>query len=204
MNKCIDTELQEMLPDLLHGALDVDARHRVDAHLATCESCKDDLEVLRAVKSAAVFAPTIDAGSIVRQIPPYRMIVPVVQQPKRTRMVSWLVAAGFALAVVGGGTWMASNQSPASTSVARSSAPVISSPARVVATTRDSIVGMPGHAEVVLTSGSTPTLALASSADLASLSDGDLVQLMDDMDNFDALPAAEPEPVIAVDAGDSI
>jgi hypothetical protein len=48
-----------------------------------------------------------------------------------------------------------------------------------------------------------PTLALASSADLASLSDGDLVQLMDDMDNFDALPTTEPEPVINVDNGDN-
>jgi hypothetical protein len=46
------------------------------------------------------------------------------------------------------------------------------------------------------------TFALAS--DVASLSDGDLVQLMNDMDDFDALPAAEPDPVIAVDSGDSL
>jgi len=66
------------------------------------------------------------------------------------------------------------------------------------------MVAMPGYAQVVVTSGSTPTLALASSADLSSLSDDYLVQLMDDMGNFDALPAAEPEPVIAVDTGDSL
>jgi hypothetical protein len=34
------------------------------------------------------------------------------------------------------------------------------------------------------------------------LSDGSLVQLMDDMTAFDGLPAAEPEPMLTVDSGD--
>ena len=76
MNKCTDSDIQEMLPDLLHGALAADARERVEAHLATCEECREELEVLRAVKSAAVFAPTIDVDRVVGQIPPYRTIVP--------------------------------------------------------------------------------------------------------------------------------
>ncbi|PYO79935.1 MAG: hypothetical protein DMD63_02695 [Gemmatimonadetes bacterium] len=49
MNKCIDTEIQEMLPDLLHGSLDGHERQRVAAHLATCESCREDLDVIRTV-----------------------------------------------------------------------------------------------------------------------------------------------------------
>ena len=35
MNKCMNNEIQEMLPDLLHGALSQDARGRAEAHLAT-------------------------------------------------------------------------------------------------------------------------------------------------------------------------
>ena len=88
MNNCIDNEIQELLPDLLHQSLDGAIRQRVEAHLATCESCREELDVLRTVKSAAVFAPAINTDSIVRQIPPYRMIVPGVEQPKRSRMVS--------------------------------------------------------------------------------------------------------------------
>ena len=61
MNKCIDNEISEMLPDLLHGALGAEAMQRTEAHLATCEECRAELNVLRAVKSAAVFAPAIDA-----------------------------------------------------------------------------------------------------------------------------------------------
>jgi hypothetical protein len=46
--------------------------------------------------------------------------------------------------------------------------------------------------------------ALALAADADGLSDGGLVQLMNDMDNFDALPASEPDPVLSVDSGDSL
>src|SRR6478672_13110348 len=156
MNKCIDTEIQEMLPDLIHESLDGNERRRVDAHLATCESCQEDLGVLRTVKSAAVFAPTIDTDRVVRQITPYRMIVPGVEQAQRTRMVSWLVAAGVALAIVGGGTMMISNQSRTPTSVASSVAPDSQLQAPVFVTTPDSVIPA-----IVPPATAAPTLALA-------------------------------------------
>jgi anti-sigma factor RsiW len=207
MNKCIDAELQELLPDLLHESLDGETRQRVEAHLATCESCKEDLEVLRTVKGAAVFAPAIDVDSIVRQIPPYRVIVPSVEQPKRTRMVSWLVAAGLALAVAGGGTLVMSNQGSTSGSSQTVTASV---PEAAKGGSQKSVSRLPqatGVAEApnqVVASAAVATPALALATNLDDLSDGNLVQLMNDMDNFDALPAAEPEPVIAVDSGDSL
>src|SRR6267143_422903 len=102
MNKCIESDIQEMLPDLLHGTLANDGRMRLEAHLATCESCREELDVLRIVKGAAVFAPSIDVDRVVRQIPPYATIVPAIEQPARaSRLVTWLVAASLALAVVG-------------------------------------------------------------------------------------------------------
>src|SRR5438477_372370 len=97
MNKCIASDVQEMLPDLLHDAFDDRAKARVEAHLATCASCREDLDVLRMVKSAAIFAPSID---------------------------------------------------------------------------------------------------------VEGLSDRNLVQLMNEMNDFDALPVSEPEPVLSVDSGD--
>ena len=82
MNECTDSDIQELLPDLLHGALAEAEKIRVEAHVATCESCQEDLDVLRTVKSAAVFAPSIDVDSVVRQIPPYRAIVPPARLPR--------------------------------------------------------------------------------------------------------------------------
>jgi predicted anti-sigma-YlaC factor YlaD len=39
MNKCTDSDIQELLPDLLHGALAEAEKVRVEAHVAKCESC---------------------------------------------------------------------------------------------------------------------------------------------------------------------
>src|SRR5258705_5597309 len=103
MNKCSDSNIQEMLPDLLHDTLPADARELVEAHLATCDECREDVEVLRTVKTAAVFAPQIDVDRVVRQIPPYRAIVPPTERPATTRVVSWLVASAVAAVVIWGG-----------------------------------------------------------------------------------------------------
>jgi hypothetical protein len=202
MNKCTDTQIQEMLPDLLHGSLDERAREEVEMHLATCESCREDLDVIRAVKGAAVFAPVIDVAHVVRQIPPYRMVVPGVEHPTHTRIVTWLVAAGLLVAIVGGGSALYSRRTTQTPTVA-----VIDSGLPKIA--KSSSSGQSHNAPVPK---STPIEALAPAharglalaSDIENLSDGNLVRLMNDMDRFDALPAAEPEPVISVDSGDSL
>jgi anti-sigma factor RsiW len=174
MNKCTDSDFQEMLPDLLHRALPADVRGRVEAHVATCDECREELRVLRTVYGAAVFAPEIDADKVVRQIPPYQEIVPAAELPARNRprLVSWLVAASLAITVVGVGSMLVS---PRDAAIA---------PTPVAVAPR------------------APALALA--ADVDGLSDGNLVQLMSDMNRFDALPATESDPIMPVDTGDNI
>jgi anti-sigma factor RsiW len=201
MNKCTDIEIQELLPDLVHGSLDEHAKRAVDAHLVACESCREDLAVIQAVKSAAIFAPRIDADRVASQIPPYRMVVPGVEEPKRSRMVSWLVAAGLALAVVGGGSLVMSNQSsipvtPIAGVIADSNTLAVAPPESVKG------IASPESKTTVTTEVQPHALALAANVD--ELSDGNLQQLMTDMDEFDALPPAEPELVLSVDSGDSL
>jgi hypothetical protein len=203
MNKCTDSHIREMLPDLLHGALAEDEKVRVEAHVAACESCKEDLDVLRTVKNAAVFAPSIDVDRVVRQIPPYRAIVPAVEAPARTRVASWLVAATLALFLVGSGSMLVKRQNtPASAATGAGRAT-----RTLVAKTPPSSLpkvseGTPAPKIPAATSSHPHALALAAEAD--GLSDGGLVQLMNDMDRFDALPGSEPDPVISVDSGDSL
>ena len=205
MNRCSDSDIRELLPDLLHGTLAADARARVEAHVATCGECGEELGVLRTVKTAAVFAPRIDVDRVVRQIPPYRTIVPVTERPVRTRVVSWLVAATMAIVVIGGGSLIlmkpkvvndpravASTQRPPAQNPTEST-PVNSRIPAAGATGRTAVVSAPPHPR-----------ALALAANVDDLSDGDLRQLMNDMNRFDALPASEPEPVISVDSGTSL
>lgn len=205
MNRCSNSDIRELLPDLLHGTLAADARGRVEAHVATCGECREELDVLRTIKTAAVFAPRIDVDRVVRQIPPYRTILPVTERPVRTRAVSWLVAATMAIVVIGGGSLVLMKPKVVTdprvvTSTQRSPAP---NPAEsTAASSRIPAAGTTGRNAVVSAPPRPRALALAANVD--DLSDGDLRQLMNDMNRFDALPASEPDPVISVDSGTSL
>jgi putative zinc finger protein len=201
MNKCSDTTIQEMLPDLLHRTLSADARERVETHLATCEECREEVEVLRTVMSAAVFAPTIEVDGVVRRILPYQKITPTVEFPARPRVVSWLVAAGLVIAVAGVGSLLVTRQN-----ATQAPATVVTATPAVQAPTQPTSI--PSKTPETPTSRRTGVAAiqphahaLALAADVDGLSDGNLVQLMNDMTRFDALPATEPDPVISVDTG---
>jgi len=198
MNKCTEVDVQEVLPDLLHGKLDARARAQVEAHVATCEDCAEELEVLRTVKSAAVFIPAIDVDRVVRQIPPYRAIVPAAQTPARSRVVSWLVAASLAVVVLGGGSLLMIQQKPLPLSVV--DGPDQRGPAPRPQPTKR--VHTAGQRPPVVLEPRPHALAMATGVD--GLSDNNLRQLMNDMDSFDALPTTEPEPVISVDNGDGL
>ena len=193
MNKCTDSEIQELLPDLEHGRLTAVDRQSVEEHLAGCESCREDLRIIRVVKTAAVFEPSIDVDRVVRQIPPYSMPSLPREAPTRTRAVQWLVAATVGALLIGGGAMLRNrqaNQPDRRVVLAVDSSPVIvaeSVPSRELG------VALPRVRH-------TPALSLA--ADVQELSDGNIQQLIDEMDNFDALPNAEPEPVLAVDTNE--
>jgi anti-sigma factor RsiW len=194
----METEIQEMLPDLLHGTLAADARARVETHVASCEQCREELAVLRTVKSAAVLAPAINVDQVVRRIPPYQKIVPAVERPAATtRVVSWLVAATMAIALIGGGSLvLARRDVPTAVSITDPQVS-IPSPAAPEPTSVAGSGSQPEPATVVAVTPHTHALALA--ADVGGLSDGNLEQLMTEMAQFDALPATEGDPVISVD-----
>jgi anti-sigma factor RsiW len=205
MNKCTELDIKEMLPDLLHGRLAADARAQVEAHIAGCEDCTEELEVLRTVKSAAVFIPAIEVDQVVRQIPPYRTIVSAAQAPARPRIVSWLVAASLAVLVLGGGSLLMIQKSPIVAPVAPVAAVDTSqlprSGSAQTARTKE-LAAFTRKSTAVSPTAAPHALALAASVD--GLSDNNLRQLMDDLNNFDALPTTEPGPVISVDNGDGL
>jgi|SRR5438034_242490 len=205
MNKCTDSEIQEMLPDLLDRALADDARQRVEAHLASCESCREEMEILRTVKSAAVFAPSIDVDRVVRQIPPYKAIIPGIEAPAWHRPVQWLVAAAATLIIIVGGSMLATRHNAR----VEHSVRIDTLEPRVVDNSNASLPPKwaPVDSQQPIRRGARALArahALALAADVDGLSDRSLVQLMNEMDRFDALPSAEPDPVISVDSGDSL
>jgi hypothetical protein len=155
------------------------------------------MRVLMTVKAAAVFAPQIDANRVAQQIPPFRRVEPAFQRPVRPRFVTWLVAASLAVVVAGGGSVLLTRgpSESAKPSVAANQP----QPAR---TTTVATVDRPVRVPAATASNATGQPSLALAADVDGLSDGSLVQLMTDMTGFDGLPAAEPEPMLAVDSAD--
>ena len=197
MNSCMEIETREMLPDLLHGKLDASERARVEKHVAGCEECREELDVLRTVKAAAIFAPTIDVNRVVGHIAPYAKITPEVEAPARSRMVSWLVAASFLVVIAGGGSLLVVQQKDSVTPYATST------PSQRVNVVPTCVIVPSAGVNQVATVERPVVHTLALATGVETLSDNDLRQLMTDMDSFNVLPASEPEPVMNVDNADN-
>ncbi|HXG71725.1 MAG TPA: zf-HC2 domain-containing protein, partial [Gemmatimonadaceae bacterium] len=180
MTKCTAVEIRESLPDLIHAGVSGAEAERIEAHVAACADCREELRVLRTVHGAAVFAPSIDTQRIVRAIPPYAG-VPVVERPSlpgRSRPYAWLAAAGVAIAL---GTVMVLNSGdddlrtvPGVSPASVAQVPTSAAPGEVP------LVVVPAPPATVANAELRPALALAGGLD--DLSDGSLVALMTSME----------------------
>jgi anti-sigma factor RsiW len=104
MSDCLNVEIRELLPEYLAGALSATRRAEVDAHLATCEDCADELTVLRLVREAYADAPAVNVGAIVAALP-RRASRPAVRSWRRSHAlqiaaaISFIALGGMSLAV---------------------------------------------------------------------------------------------------------
>ena len=90
MRECSNAEMRDLLPDVVHGQLSAAQRAEVEAHLAGCVACRDELTLLQRVR-AAMPATTVDTAAIARALPAY-------QAPRPNRMAPMLrIAAGLVL-----------------------------------------------------------------------------------------------------------
>src|SRR4051812_5852797 len=99
MRDCTNGEMKDLLPDLLHDRLAAAVRAEVHAHLATCDDCRAELELLVRVQNASV-APRIDVARIAAELPDYRPL-PLWQRRVSSRVLQ--IAAAIVV-VVGAAT----------------------------------------------------------------------------------------------------
>ena len=69
MNSCSNDELREQLPEWAAGRLTAAQRAAVDGHLSSCVSCREEVELLGAVRRALPAPPPMDVGRIVAALP---------------------------------------------------------------------------------------------------------------------------------------
>ena len=71
MDDCPNIAVRDALPDLLHASAGDPALADARAHLATCATCRAELELLRAVRGAAP-SPRLHLDRVAAALPSYR------------------------------------------------------------------------------------------------------------------------------------
>jgi predicted anti-sigma-YlaC factor YlaD len=95
---CHNSEVRDLLPDLLHGSLSSDDRQRVEVHLNECADCRDELDLLSRI-FAALPVRVPDAAVVVHSIARYRRR-PWLSVPPLIR-----IAAGVVIVAMGGASY---------------------------------------------------------------------------------------------------
>ncbi|MFN5598202.1 anti-sigma factor family protein [Gemmatimonas sp.] len=197
MIECTTTELQDLLPDFVTGALDDITMSRVTSHVSRCQACTEELMVLRAVRAARPRVPMPDVQQIVAALPTR-------QRPGRGAMFgrsAWRMAAALGIIIAGG----------ASLQLARRG--LVSVPP---------VPERPGTTDGAPLVANTPTFDTAetvavrapigvsgvsmSYGDLTDLSEDELQRMLERLDKWDGATSTEPLPGVplSVTAGGGI
>lgn len=196
MTDCPNGLMRDLLPEYAHGVLGAEDAARVAEHLAGCETCRAEMELLARVQGAmALGVPRMDVAAIAAAMPAAQPQAPAVVRVMPRRWVSrhawqYAAAAGLVLVVGGGIVWRRAPEADA-VRVADSS-----------------------HVAAVAGPESTPSPAGARTEDgitfgggLSDLSVNDLQALLGQMDSVRTLPSTDPEsmtPVIMNEGGKTL
>jgi len=172
MSDSLNVEIRELLPDYLGGTLSASRRAEVDAHVASCAECADELALLRLVREAYAESPAVNVKAIVAALPrnaarpamrTVRAGAPVGRSWRRSQ--AFQIAAAVSFIALGG----------ISLAVARSF--FDGNPSAVAP---DTLVAM--NAE-------TPVISFAGG--VSDLGDEDLEALLSALEEIEALPVTE-------------
>jgi anti-sigma factor RsiW len=182
MSECVNGELRDLLPELVNERLDPEMQRTVEAHVASCDECAKELELLRALRPALVREPVIDTQRIAAAVSAQTSSS---RRRERSRVVTprRLAIAAAALIAVSGIGYAIASRARVAPEVAATRAP-------------DSAARDTG--EVIV--APAPMVASAGVLDnLSDLSDDDLRTLTASLDGIstvlDANPAADIDPL---------
>src|SRR5215510_12406963 len=190
MNDCVNAEMRDRLPDLLNDRLAANEQAEVVAHLAACADCREELELLRAIRSM-LLAPTlrVDVARVVSALPkpPSR----ATSGPTRRTWADWRIAAAITVLAVGGSSVALINRTSHVAPVRIDAVSPIadSSPATTLERTATSKTPSDTNQDSEASGG------LGMSGHLDDLDDAQVEALINEIQNMKAVPITEPEPV---------
>jgi hypothetical protein len=212
MSECTNGEMRDLLPELVNERLSAEMQLAVEAHVAECEECAEELALLRALRPALTREPAVDTQRIAAAV---RTQVPAsARRGSARRSAPWrlAIAAAAVLAVSAIGyamltrtrsvtpevavvrqpdTGHVDTANPA-TAPAPAPAPVVATPPKAIAPTPpQQVAGAPPH---VAPPTAAPSMVASAGAldNLSDLSDDDVRTLTASLDGLSAVPDAEP------------
>jgi len=179
MRDCPDGSMRDQLPLWVHGALSASDAAAVAAHVATCDDCAREAELLRRV-AAALPEPAIDAGRIAAAIPTAREV-----RGRATRRLRWRMAAAASFLLVASVSMLTLRGIPRDgESSVTDGVLVRAEPAMPMVVATESV-----PVSLDATAGAT----LPGFSGVGELSDAQLRVLLADLQHVEALPSAEPD-----------
>jgi Putative zinc-finger len=207
MSECTNGEMRDLLPELVSGRLSAEMQLAVEAHVAECEECVEELTLLRALRPALMRGPVVDAQRIAAAV---RAQVPEsARRGSSGSSARWsapwrlAIAAAALLAVSAVGYVVATRgrSAPPEIAVVHTVDPhTIVAPAPTPAPTprtapspapQQQVAAAPQHVASP-SAVPTPVASVGVLDNLSDLSDDDVRTLTASLDGMSAVPDAEP------------
>ena len=203
MNDCQNAEMRDQLPDLLHERLGATERSVVIAHLDGCVDCRDELALLRVAHGTLIKAtPRVDLNFIVEALPKTAPRARTLSVSRRPMWTDWRIAAAAVVLVAGASSYSVlgrhSGVVTPDSLVAQAVAPTAGNPA--APTQRAESPATPTRsqqAETVLADGAPVATEMSGlgASRLGDLNEKQLKALLTEIDQLQATPITEPDPV---------
>ncbi len=216
MTECMNAEVRDALPDLLHGRLGDLDRATMKAHVESCADCRAELALMERVRAYAPLGPSIDVSRIVSMLPApvpsaeqqVAQIAPGRQHSGMSKI--WKLAAAVALIVAGTLTFSKSREPVSSGSTVAKIATVVHAPSAASEVPAPAVTPEAQPKEVAITNPVAvatskrvvSTSGLSLTGGVQDLTDTQLEALLREVDNVEGLPTAEPETISVVVDGD--
>lgn len=215
MTDCLSPGMRDALPDLIHRRLGPVKLAELEVHIASCEQCATELELLRLVVASSPIVPPVDVRRIVAALPvaakqglllhrgngesasiPAASVAGlqgIWSRPAlRIAAAVAVVAAGGLSLLVGRDVLNPESQVGRNTARVQVTGAPVTAPTSVAPVAGSVATAVAPSSPSVLTTGAASGLLIS---EVQQLSDEHLVALLSEMDTIDAVLAAEPETV---------
>lgn len=205
MSDCMNTEVRDALPDLVHGRLDPLNTATMKAHVDSCADCRAEVALLKAVRESAPLVPPMNVERIAAAIGNYGGASALSHAqarhlPRRSWSYGLIATLAAAVFVIGGitlngrgveraasPTTVASNTTAGNSSGGSGQAATVAeSPASV---TKD-------VQPLVKSTVESQVASLSFVGGTQDLTESELETLLSELDTIEGMPAAEPLSVI--------